>query len=393
MNIGILGGTFNPVHFGHIYMASKSKEVLGLEQIFFMPNYIPPHKESAEVSAEDRLQMLRLALEDFPEFSISTYEIDKEGVSYTYETLEELHRRHPLDSFFFIIGEDSYVNFWRWKHPERILQAARIVVLQREGYSDQDAELTEQLLKEHQQEAILISAEPLDISSSTVREKIMRDEDVTSLVPFNVLAYIRENHLYQCIPWPYEKLQAFVEENVKPSRYLHIQGVIEAAVELTRLHGGEEKAVRLAALCHDMLKDKETPWLLDLIRRFGEDPGDGMLSPQILHAQAGALYLSHVCCIWDQEVLDAIRYHTTGRPQMDHLEKILFVADYIEKNREFPGVEVLRELARIDLDRAIYEALNGTIIHLNKQGMVIAENSLKARDYYKKITEERIRNE
>lgn len=393
MNIGILGGTFNPVHLGHLYMAEEAKKALKLDHVIFMPNYIPPHKENTDVSVTDRVEMLHLALSDDPSFSVSTFEIEKEGISYTFETVEELHRRHPLDTFFFIIGEDSYVNFWRWKNPERILQASEIVVLERSGYRKEDSMKTDTLFQHHHKKAWRVMADTIEISSTDIRRRLKEGLDIKGLVPEKVRTYIKENCLYENTPWTYLQLEHYVKEHVKPSRFTHIQGVVEASKMLSELYDGNEEDVSLAALCHDMLKDQKTSDLLHVIRQFGEDPVEKGLAPQILHAQAGALFLQHECGVRNMDILNAVRYHTTGRPQMSKTEKIVFIADYIEKNRNFPGVDELRKIALLELDEAVYTALSQTLTHLKSLQMPIASDSVSAFEYYGKKRKERTKHE
>lgn len=393
MNIGILGGTFNPVHLGHLYMAEEAMKNLKLDHVIFMPNYIPPHKENSSVSAAERVKMLHLALSDHPDFSVSTFEVEKTGISYTYETVEELHRRHPLDTFFFIIGEDSYVNFWKWKNPEGILKYVEVAVIERTGFPKEASSKTDELFRQNHKKAFRILSETVDISSTDIRIRLKEGKDAYELLPRKVAEYIKEKKLYLCSPWTFQQLQTYVKEHVKPMRYVHIEGVVEAALLLSELYGGNRDAIALAALCHDMMKDHEVSFLLELIHRYGEMPVDDGNTPQILHAQAGAIYLEHVCCIRNEEVLNAVRYHTTGRAQMSLTEKIIFIADYIEKGRNFPGVENLRKLAGENLDQAVLTALSGTIKHLESLNKPVAAVSRSAMEYYERVLQERTKHE
>lgn len=393
MNIGILGGTFNPVHLGHLYMAEEAMKNLKLDHVIFMPNYIPPHKENTSVSAADRVKMLHLALSDHPNFSVCTFEIEKTGISYTYETVEELHRRHPLDTFFFIIGEDSYVNFWKWKHPEVILKYVEVVVIERSGFSRDASYKTDELFRRNHKKVFRIQSETVDISSTDIRIRLKEGKDTHGLLPSTVAEYIKEKQLYLCHPWTYQQLQTFVKEHVKPMRYLHIEGVVEAALLLSERYGGNKDTIAFAALGHDMLKDHEVSFLLELIHRYGEVPADDGKSPEILHAQAGAIYLEHICCIKNEELLNAVRYHTTGRAQMSLTEKIVFIADYIEIGRNFPGVEELRILAQEDLDKAVLAALSGSIKHLESLKKPVAAVSRSAMEYYERVLKERTNHE
>ena len=197
MRIGILGGTFNPIHNGHLYMAFEAMETLELDKIIFVPNYIPPHKEAYDRDPEDALKMLELVIEDYEDFQISTYELDKQGLSYTYETLDHFTKISPHDEFFFIIGEDSYVNFSRWKHPERILSHANLIVFQRHGFHLEKSHETRELLKKQHANPIVLDSMILEISSSDIRRRAAENREIGFLVPSRVREYIHEHKLYK----------------------------------------------------------------------------------------------------------------------------------------------------------------------------------------------------
>ena len=196
MRIGILGGTFNPIHNGHLYMAFEAKETLELDKIIFVPNYIPPHKEAYDRDPEDALKMLELVIEEYDDFLISTYELDKQGLSYTYETLDHFTKIYPHDEFFFIIGEDSYVNFSRWKNPEIIISLAKLVVFQRHGFDEKKSDGTRMLLEKQGKTPIILDSMILEISSSDIRERVAKRKEISFLVPAKVRDYIYEHELY-----------------------------------------------------------------------------------------------------------------------------------------------------------------------------------------------------
>lgn len=197
MKTGILGGTFNPIHNGHLYMAFEAKETLELDQIIFVPNYIPPHKEASDRNPEDVLKMLELALKDYDDFIISTYELEKKGLSYTYETLEYFTKIYPHDELYFIIGEDSYVNFSFWKNPEKIISLAKLVVFQRQGFELEESHATSAVLEKQNRKPIILDSMILEISSSDIRNRVVRNKQISYLVPAEVRDYINEHALYK----------------------------------------------------------------------------------------------------------------------------------------------------------------------------------------------------
>ncbi|HSR03964.1 MAG TPA: nicotinate-nucleotide adenylyltransferase [Proteiniclasticum sp.] len=197
MKTGILGGTFNPIHNGHLYMAFEAMETLELDRIIFVPNYIPPHKEASNRNPEDVLRMLEMALEEYDDFIISTFDLEKKGLSYTYETLEYFTKIYPHDEFYFIIGEDSYVNFSLWKNPEKILNFARLVVFQRQGFDLKESRATKAVLENQNSEPIVLDSMILEISSSDIRNRVVRNKQISYLVPAKVRDYINEHGLYK----------------------------------------------------------------------------------------------------------------------------------------------------------------------------------------------------
>ncbi len=194
--IGILGGTFNPLHNGHMYMAYESKEVLGLDEIILMPNFIPPHKDANERDPSDALEMLERVFSARKGFKISTYELDKKGYSYTYETLAYFTKNFPDDEFYFIIGEDSYVNFSTWKNPKTILEMVTLVVLHRHIQDRENESATDQLINSVGGRVVFVPSKILEISSEDLRERVFSKREIGHFVPKEVERYIYERKLY-----------------------------------------------------------------------------------------------------------------------------------------------------------------------------------------------------
>ncbi len=190
MKIGIVGGTFNPIHNGHLYMAYEAKESLNLDQIIIIPNYIPPHKDADERNPDDVRQMLNLVFSGIDGFSVSTYELDKKGFSYSYETLEYFTEKNPDDEFYFIIGEDSYVDFSAWKKPERILELAKLVIFERKFYDEDKLVKAREFIKNSGHEEIFLNSLTLEISSRDIRERVRKGKEIGFLVPREVKEYI-----------------------------------------------------------------------------------------------------------------------------------------------------------------------------------------------------------
>ena len=192
--IGILGGTFNPIHLGHLIFAQSAAEVLKLDSIWFMPAGNPPHKQHVKgmISDEQRLEMVRLSVEDNPDFAIETYELEKQGLSYTHETLAALKERHPRDDYYFLIGEDSLLDFETWKCPEKIVQYAHIVTAVRPGSGNREEirKTAETLSEKLHGDFIVIETPAIEISSSDIRRKVWEKQNFRYLVRDEEFAYI-----------------------------------------------------------------------------------------------------------------------------------------------------------------------------------------------------------
>ncbi len=192
-------------------------------------------------------------------------------------------------------------------------------------------------------------------------------------------------------PWTQKKVEKYLKDHLQPERYHHVMGVKKAAKALGEKYGCDKEACIMAALFHDILKEEDQKSLDSFIRRHGESPGESSHSWKTMHAQAGAIFAKEIGGVKDEETLNAIRYHTTGRKGMGLLEKIIFMADYIEDGRVFEGVERVRRLAFKDLDLAMLKALDLSMIHLIRKGSYIMPLSLDTRNDFLEKTAKRSR--
>lgn len=197
--IGILGGTFNPIHNGHIQMAEYSHKAAELDEVILMPTFVPPHKESTNlVSCEHRLNMCRLACLNLPYAEVSDFEIKLEGKSYTYRTLELLKSQNKNDEFFFIVGADMFLSMQNWKNPEIIFELATVIAIPRDKDSvSQLSNHYENVLKKMGAKAIVLKDSVLTVSSTYIRDNIDNQSALQSLIDSRVYNYIKENNLYR----------------------------------------------------------------------------------------------------------------------------------------------------------------------------------------------------
>jgi len=198
MNIGVLGGTFDPVHNGHLIVAEEAKTRLNLVEIIFVPAGQPWLKAAKPISpAEHRLQMLRLAIADKPYFKLSTIEIERTGPSYTIDTIAELRDKLGSDDeLFFILGWDSLAELPQWREPSRLIKMCYLVAVPRPGYPRPKLKTLEVIIRGLSQRVMLMKEPEIDISASAIRERVARGLSIRHLVPEPVNRYIKEHKLY-----------------------------------------------------------------------------------------------------------------------------------------------------------------------------------------------------
>ncbi len=184
MRIGLFGGAFNPIHLGHIKIAKESIKQMNLDKLIVIPSGNAPHKKETEISRKHRFNMAMLAFKDEEKVKVSDYELKREEISYSADTVEHFKMLYPNDELFFIIGDDSYNQLSTWREPQRILDASTLLVFEREG-----AEILPPAVK--------INMERIEISSSEIRDNIYKGKDFINLLPKSVFNYIIENNLYK----------------------------------------------------------------------------------------------------------------------------------------------------------------------------------------------------
>jgi nicotinate-nucleotide adenylyltransferase len=194
MKIGIMGGTFDPIHFGHMIAAESAREAAGLDEVWFMPTYIPPHKRNQPIaSAEMRLAMVNLAIAEHPNFRAVDYELARGGISYTADTVQILRQLHPELSFYYIIGADMVMYLPKWDRIEEIVEVVSFIGLQRPGFEVELKKLPKELAAKVQ----LVAMPLIEISSTVIRERKQHRQSVRYQVCDNVRIYMEANQLYE----------------------------------------------------------------------------------------------------------------------------------------------------------------------------------------------------
>ncbi len=383
--IGIFGGSFDPPHIGHIQAAKQAVQTLGLDRLLVIPVASPPHKGGCRVSAEDRLAMVRIACQGELKIEVSDLEIARGGTSYTYETVGFVRGMYPDAQLYLLMGSDMFQSFLTWKHPEKILAQATPVVFCR-GDKNEKAKnhAQKETLEAQGHSCVLLDNPVLEISSTQMR-RMLAFHCADSFLPAGVGEYIRAKGLYDTdANWknlPMEELESIVVRLLNPNRVAHVLGCRDTCVQMARRWGVDETDAARAGILHDITKALDGPLQLTLCEAYGKMLSDfSHRYPKTLHALTGSLVAERIFGE-NAAVVSAIESHTTGKGGMNTLEKILYVADYMEPNRDFPGVDKLRELAFSDLDEALKLGLLMTLEHLKKQGAEVSPESREALDY------------
>jgi len=198
MNMGVLGGTFDPIHNGHLIVAEETRTRLNLAEVLFVPAGQPWLKADISIlAAEHRVQMVRLAIADKSYFKLSTIEIDRAGLSYTVDTIAELQAQLGAgDELFFILGWDNLAELPQWKEPSRLIKMCRLVAVPRVGYPIPDLKPLEAIIPGLSERVVLLDKPEVDISASVIRQRVAQGLSIRHLVPEPVDEYIRRHKLY-----------------------------------------------------------------------------------------------------------------------------------------------------------------------------------------------------
>ena len=382
--IGIYGGTFNPPHLGHMLAARQAVRLLRLDRLLLIPDRIAPHKVLPEGSAspEERMQMLQLAAAGIEKAEVSDIELRREGTSFTYLPILELKQLYPKAELVLIMGTDMFLSFDKWRETKIITDHAALGVLYRGEKGEKaaiDAKKAE--MEANGVKVELIENEVTAISSTDLRRMLVFG-CAEPFLPEGVGAYIREKGLYgtgrDYRNLSEEELEQVVVSLLKPNRVAHVLGCRDMAVELAKHWGADETDAARAGLLHDITKAIDGPLQLTLCSEYGTMLSDfSRRYPKTLHALTGSLVADRI--FGEKEaVVNAIRHHTTGKANMSLLEKIIYIADYVEPNRTIAGVDQLRHLAFTDLDAALKMGLQMTVSYLNEQGSEVSPESREA---------------
>lgn len=389
--IAVMGGTFDPIHYGHLVAAEAVRDQYNIERVIFMPTGHPPHKKDRKITdPEHRYLMSILATETNPYFFVSRVEIDREGYTYTIDTIKELKNIYGKDTeIFFITGADAFLEILTWKRSDELLTLCNFIAATRPEY-DKDELIAgiEKIKGDYASRFHFIDIPALSISSTDIRQRVETGRTIKYLLPEAVEQHIYKYGLYheqgKEEANQLEMIKDYVKRNLSPKRMQHTMGVVDMAKELGKAYNCTSHKCEMAALLHDIAKEIKGEERQRLCQELCIDLDSFSQFPQVLHGFLGAEMAKAQFGITDEEILDAIRYHTTGRQQMSLLEKIIFIADYIEEGRSsIPSILEARKEVFNNLDTSVLISLESTMRYLENKGVKIHPLTMEAYVYYK----------
>jgi len=368
--IGVMGGSFNPIHEGHLAMARAAMEQAGLDRVLFIPTGNPPHKRVGLAPAEDRYRMTCVAVHRQKGFEPSRIELDRAGIIYTVDTLQLLHEANPQAVFFFIIGEDTLHELPTWHEPERLYGLCTFLVLRRPG-SKAGFEAVWRERESQGARLVQVDMPLMDISSTAIRGALAQGSRPQGL-PQGVEAYLMFKGLYGDEKWLPQGAQWLdrLHPVLSASRFAHTLYVAACARELAQKHGVDTQKAVCAALLHDCAKCMPLEQMQSVARENRLTDDEAVLSDgNLLHSVVGAYEAKHTYGVEDDEVLAAIACHTLGRKGMTPLDMIVFLADKIEASRAaYPLLEAIRKQAETNLPKAVHLSLTSTVDYVRQRG-------------------------
>ena len=385
MNYGVYGGAFDPFHDGHMSVIRGAIKSEKIDRLIVVPTGMPVFKNSRDLTpAPYRYYMVKNALKDIPECTVSPLEILDENPSYTVNTMSELIREEKAgsaDRWFLIVGADVVFEFESWYMPDQIMSLATLLVASRPGFQEGERlRKTKEIADRFNGDVDFFEIDPVDVSSSVIRENndfSMVPEEVRSFVSANGL-YPLDRPLHRVSDSAFDRFIGCLRilfSELSEKRLLHsLNTAVLSARYAIRFNENPDQAL-IAGLLHDCAKELS---LEEQRKMAGDVDKDDSSIIEMIHAPAGAGYAKTRYGVSEEEILRAIAYHTTGRAHMSGIEKIVYLADKLEPSRKFDDLSEIRRLVQTDLDAAMFECLTAVRDSLERKGMIFHKDSHEA---------------
>ncbi|GHV94094.1 nicotinate-nucleotide adenylyltransferase [Spirochaetia bacterium] len=393
MKLAILGGSFNPVHLGHLFLADAVLQALQYDRVVLIPAYRSPFKLAAremESTSRDRMEMLAASIAGDPRLTVDDCEIKREGISYTVDTLKDIIRRYlPDGKPGLIIGDDLAGDFPQWHNSDEILALADIIIARRVHSGEIHCPFPNRQ----------ITNEVMEVSSAMVRERIGAGKDWRYLVPAAAKTIIEDRGLYGFVEngaaesgvteqspageiisrQTIIRVEAAARESLSPERFLHSRNTALMAWDLCSRFGLEPRLGYLAGIAHDLGKPLSEEMLLKLAKSDGREISKlEKKKPGLLHGRAAAVLLRERFGIHNRDVLEAVALHTEGGDDMGPLAKVVYIADKAEVSRE-KADPALRKRCYTDedLDSIFFAVLDETVSWLRSKKLDLSEETFR----------------
>ncbi|WP_339023189.1 nicotinate-nucleotide adenylyltransferase [Spiroplasma endosymbiont of Crioceris asparagi] len=351
MKIALLGGTFDPFHADHLSIIKQCKEVLKFDEVWVIPTFQNPFKLAVKSTPEDRINMINLGINKLDYVKVVDKEIKSKAPSYTFDTVKWLKKEYPNNEFTFIIGSDQLQNLEQWHRFEELLKEVNFICFER---------MTTNFDIANKYNVQVIKFNNLHLSSTKLRDAV----EMSKQLPV-VNEYINNKLLYLA-----SRLK------MSPKRLQHSINVGECAEELAKINNIDPQIAKIAGTLHDVAKEFSDEKLSNLIIQMDKNLLNEPKS--VWHGFAGYVYLKNEWLIDNEEILNAVFKHTVGDENMSALDKIVFCADKISKERTYHGVEELRKLTFQNLDAGFKEILkNQYNVALEKFGEAAIGEKIK----------------
>jgi nicotinate-nucleotide adenylyltransferase len=378
LKYAILGGSFNPIHMGHLFLADAARSAFGDDRIILVPADSSPFQLGAQgASPKDRLDMLIASIPADPRLTIEDCEIRREGVSYTIDTIRDiLERYRPEGKPGLILGDDLARDFHKWRSAGEIVSLTDIIIAHRLSAENMPFPYPHQRLKN----------EIVELSSGNVRDRIANGDAWSYLVPSGARFIIEDRSLYGLAKKPdttvtrerIAGIENTVRTMISPSRFLHSRNVALLAQDLCCRYGMDPASGYLAGIAHDMGKSLPEAELIRLTKKDGRPVSKlERKKPSLLHARAAAVLLRECFGIRNKDILEAVRLHTMADTEMGPLAKAVFIADKIEVSREHVSAGLRDNGSFDDLDALFAAVLNETVAYLRSREMTLSKGTLR----------------
>lgn len=382
--IGVFGGSFNPIHEGHVNFLRQVSKQLNFDEILLVVCRNALHKNVNLASSNDRFVMCKLAVSCLPNVTVSDleFEIDKNG--YSFYTLQKIKQKNEGKKLFLIVGPDSFLKINTWHRFRQILDLATVV----SGYSNEleQAEM-ERLAQKFEFEPVLLKVNLSLFHSTKIRFRLAQGLNCSSFLNSNVLKHILQNKIYCGEDSLFVESENVCKNLLSKKRFEHCVCVSNMAQQLAKTYGENENYAKIAGMLHDVVKE-QTPENLLKILKTDESINLNEIektSFKLWHAPAGAIYCKKFLGLENEKILNAIACHTTGKANMTIFDKIVLVADNISFDRKNSNAKIGRKLAFENLDQTVFFHIKNHIVSDCKKSFMLPISSVQCYNQLAKI--------